>query len=80
MKGVSEEVGKRGRNLEKMMNSCLEREREEKNKGKTRFLQFCVNWSEVKAKRSGSGLSTSPRTDWGKINPLGRNPESARAV
>ena len=45
------------------MNSCLEREREEKNKGKTRFLQFCVNWSEVKAKRRGGKMGWKLKED-----------------
>ena len=80
MKGVSIEVGKRGGEGKKMMNSGFRERERRKIKGKNVSAANCKDWFELKQKRSGSGLSTSPRTYCVKMNPLGRIQHSARAV
>ena len=80
LKDVSIQVGKRGGEVGKMMNSGRERERRRKIKGKNGFAVLAVLGSKLKQKGCGSGLSTSSLSGLIKINPLGRNQQSARAV
>ena len=63
MKGVSEEEDKGGGRLGKMMNSEFEGEKRVREREKIGLCSNCAELVRIKSKRSGSGLSTSPRTD-----------------
>ena len=71
---------KGGGGLGKKVNSELREIKWVREREKNGFCSNCCNWFGNKAKRSGSGLSTSPLSCLIKINSLGRNHQSARAV
>ena len=76
---MSVEGEKGGGRLGKKVNSEFEGEKWVREREKIGFCILAANWFENKAKRSGSGLATSPLSELIKIKPLGRFTPSVRA-